>query len=222
MTRRTWITLLVLAAAASSCSKGQQKLVAPAPEPPLATSPIEAVRTVESAWKTRADGSLPHLYTEDFEFAFAPGDSAGNPYTNHCWQLEDEVLSSSNCFANASEITLSFQRNLVPLNDDRPGKNATWHKYILTHVDLRVILDRGNGPELNEVHGYAKFYLVRGDSAQLTANEMAAGGTDSTRWWVQRWEDETLSEFAEAMRTNPTQNQTWGNIKNLFRNYPTQ
>lgn len=213
MRRCAAVTLCVLAAVATSCSS--ESVLAPLLAPaPVADSPASAVRVVEWAWKNRHAEVLPHVFTEDYLFVFALADSAGNAFRDRPWTLVDELAASRNCLGHVTGVQLDFDRTLIPLPDDRAGKNPTWHKYVRTHVDLRVTFDRGMGPEVAEAHGYAKFYAVRGDSASLSAAE-TPGGRDSTRWWISRWEDETLP--TGAARANPAQNRTWGGIKALFR-----
>ena len=87
-------------------------------------------------------------------------------------------------------VLRNFDRNLVPFPDTRPGKDGKWHKTIRTSVDLKV--EVGDGSTL-EVTGYALFYLTRGDSAAIPAELKARGfKPDSLRWWIDRWEDETI------------------------------
>jgi hypothetical protein len=54
-----------------------------------------------------------------------------------------------------------------------------------------VRIDSGNSVE---VTGNALFFLTRGDSAQIPPELIARGlRPDSTRWWMDRMEDETLA-----------------------------
>ena len=222
MPRRLLLPLLVIAVLAASCAQGDNPVV-PLP-PPVAAgaySPTEAVRLVEWAWKNRNVEVLNRTFTSDYVFQFAYGDSAGNAYRDSPYVLEDELLSSTGIFLGttdhiaASEILLDLDKSLTDLTDGRPGKNPLWHRSIRTKVNLKVTVDRGNGPEVNEVYGYALFYVVRGDSASLSPGQVAAGGRDTTRWWIERWEDETLPPG--VVSANPSQNRTWGAIKNLYR-----
>jgi hypothetical protein len=74
-----------------------------------------------------------------------------------------------------------------------------------------------------EVRGDAQFFLVRGDVASLPP---ALGASpDSTRWYIERWEDFTEQNSpapaklgpAGALGTQPTRSPTWGEIKVLYR-----
>jgi hypothetical protein len=42
-----------------------------------------------------------------------------------------------------------------------------------------------------QVLGSARFFLVRGDSVAIPPELNTRFGQDSTRWWIERWEDET-------------------------------
>ena len=89
----------------------------------------------------------------------------------------------------AQQVTLVFDTNLYPMPDSRPGKqNTTWHREIRTSVDLTLDF----GSQVQRVTGYARFYVVRGDSAALPSYLGDRVVRDSTRWYIERWEDETL------------------------------
>lgn len=168
----------------------------PAPAP---NSAANVVKLFEWCWKNRGIQEYEEIFTDDYRFYFAQGDSAGNAYRDAPYTREDELRSATGLFVGtpdhpaASEILLDLDKSLIPLNDDRPGKEGRWHKSIRTKVNLKVTLDRGSGPEVNEVNGYAKFYVVRGDSAVIPPELVSRGfRPDSTRWWIERWDDETL------------------------------
>lgn len=223
MPRRLLLPLFALAVLTASCAKKEDNPVAPlAPVAPSgAYSPTEAARLVEWAWKNRNVEVLDRILTADYRFQFAGGDSAGNAYRDAPFVFEDEILASTGLFLGtdyhpaANEIQLDFDRTLIDLPDGRQGRNTPWHRSIRTQVNLKVTIDRGNGPEVNEVGGYVLFYVTRGDSASLSPGQVAAGGREATRWWIDRWEDETLPWG--GFSANPTQNMSWGRIKTLYR-----
>jgi hypothetical protein len=166
--------------------------VAPSP-----TTPQNAVRLFEWCWKNRGVEEYKELFTADYEFVSAGLDSAGNPSREIQARRDDEVQIAENMFIGSAEqppaadIQLDFDRNLIPFPDTRPGKDPTWHKTIRTSVNLKVKIDEGN---VFEVTGSALFYLVRGDSAVIPAELVARGfKPDPLRWWIDRWEDETLA-----------------------------
>ena len=207
MRRIAALLLFAFAVAGSGCSESS-KTLAPIVRPtgPAPSSPAGVIRLFEWCWENRAIDEYETIFTDDFRFLFATGDSAGNAYRDAPWTREDELACARRLFvgdtdhAPASDIQLDFDRTLIALNDDRPGKDPGWHRSIRTKVNLKVTIDRGAGPEVNEVNGYAKFYVVRGDSAAIPP-ELAARGfqPDPNRWWIERWEDETLPPGGTAV-----------------------
>ncbi len=178
-----------------------ERVTTTAPSP---TTPAEAIRLFAWCWVNRGVEEYKELFTDDYVFQSASLDSAGNGGRDIVTRRQEEIETAENIFIGsaerppASKITLNFDRNLVPFPDTRPGKNSTWHKTIRTSVDLKV--EVGDGSVL-EVTGYALFYLTRGDSAAIPAELKARGfKPDSLRWWIDRWEDETLASEGAAIR----------------------
>ena len=171
-----------------------ERVTSVAPSP---TTPQNAVRLFEWCWKNRGIDEYRELFTADYEFLSAGLDSAGNQTREIQARRDDEVQTAENMFigsaerAPAAKITLDFDRNLIPFPDTRPGKVAKWHQTVRTSVNLKVDIDEGNALE---VTGFALFYLVRGDSAAIPPELVSRGfKPDSLRWWIERWEDETLA-----------------------------
>jgi hypothetical protein len=171
-----------------------ERVTTTAPSP---TTPQNAVRLFEWCWKNRGFEEYKELFTADYVFVSAGLDSAGNPTREIQARRDDEVQTAENMFIGSAErppaadIQLDFDRNLISFPDTRPGKDATWHKTVRTSVNLKVKIDEGN---VFEVTGYALFYLVRGDSARIPSDLVARGfEPDPLRWWIERWEDETLA-----------------------------
>ena len=178
-----------------------QRVTSVAPTP---NSPQNAVKLFEWCWVNRGVDEYRELFTDDYVFISAGVDSAGNPDRNIQARRDDEVQTAENMFIGSAEkppaeqITLLFDKNLVPFPDSRPGKDPKWHKQIRTSVDLKVRIDTGNTVE---VSGNALFFLTRGDSAAIPAELKARGfKPDSLRWWIDRWEDETLEGTAGQAR----------------------
>src|SRR5512143_2512281 len=173
--------------------------VAPSPN-----TPQNAVKLFEWCWVNRGVEEYKELFTADYVFQSAGVDSAGNPTRDVLTRRDDEVQTAENMFIGSAErppaakITLNFDRNLIPFPDTRPGMNPTWHKTIRTSVDLKV--DIGDGSTL-EVTGYALFFLTRGDSAAIPSDLKLKGfKPDSLRWWIDRWEPETLPSRGPPLR----------------------
>ncbi len=211
--------LVLLAASTTSCWDDLRPVSRPVPPPapaPVANTPAGAVRLLEWAWNQRSCEALRGLFTDDYRFVFALGDSSGNAYRDVPWGREDELAASCNVFANATDISLAFDKTLIALPDSRPGKDPRFHKSIRTKVNLAVVIPETSGTTRIDINGFAQFYLVRGDSAAIPPDQAAQGaGPDSTRWWIDRWEDQTLP--AGGLRANPTNSRSWGALKVLFR-----
>ena len=178
--------------------------LAPRPE-----SPEDAVRLFEWCWVNRGLEEYKGLFTDDYVFLSALPDSAGNGGRDVITRRTDEMDTAENMFigtaehAPAAKITLNFDRSLRSQSDTRPNHPDSLYKLIRTSVDLQVTVDDGN---ILEVSGHALFYLVRGDVAVIPPELIAAGVTkDRKRWWIERWEDETLPEAggASARRAHP-------------------
>ena len=229
--RRTILIIAALAAAfvAAGCFNPftpeilTQRVTTVAPSP---TTPQNAVKLFEWCWVNRGVEEYSELFTDDYVFQSAVVDSAGNTSRDVLTRRNDEVETAENMFIGtaerppASKITLSFDRNLVPFPDTRAGKMFPWHQTIRTSVDLKV--DIGDGSTL-EVTGYALFYLTRGDSAAIPTDLKLKGfKPDSLRWWIDRWEDETLpSGGLAARRARPGSSQlvferTMAQVKALY------
>jgi len=171
-----------------------QRVTSTAPTP---NSPQNAVKLFEWCWVNRGVDEYRELFTDDYVFISAGIDSAGNQSREIQARRDDEVQTAENMFigsaerAPAEQITLQFDQNLVPFPDSRPGKNPTWHKQIRTSVDLKVRIDSNNTVQ---VTGNALFFLTRGDSAAIPRELIDRGfRPDPLRWWIERWEDETLA-----------------------------
>ena len=182
-----------------------QRVTSTAPTP---NSPQNAVKLFEWCWVNRGVDEYRELFTDDYVFISAEKDSAGNESRDIQARRDDEVQTAENMFigspekAPAEQITLLFDQNLIAFPDSRPGKNPWWHKQIRTSVNLKVRIDSGNTVE---VTGNALFFLTRGDSAAIPQElidrglKPAPGDTTSSqalRWWIDRWEDETLAPAA--------------------------
>jgi hypothetical protein len=99
-------------------------------------------------------------------------------------------------------------------------------------VDLKMTFDQNGSPEVTSVTGSALFYVVRGDSALIPSEFGTRFRGDSTRWWIERWEDETAGASSPASaqpvgraarhpaRPNsgflPPGPATWGQVKTAY------
>jgi len=191
-TLRALGSLAVVAALAALAAMGcATKTVAPATNTsPAATSPAGAVKLFEWAISQRNAAAFDNLFSGDLQFVGGDTDSAGNSVgvvRDRAWFLAalDSLIGS------AEQVSIVLDQNLVPLPDARPGKDPRWHKQIRTAVELKVRIDAGNTVE---VAGNALFFMTRGDSVAISQELMSRGlKPDSTRWWIDRVEDETFA-----------------------------
>src|SRR5436309_272721 len=115
----TWVlTLTVTDDRGATRSTTSTIAVAPVPtpvDPPAASTPGNAVTLLRWCWEHRDIARYQELFTGDFRFMFAPGDTAGNAYQDALLSREDELTSASHLFAGgsatqppASRIALTF------------------------------------------------------------------------------------------------------------------
>lgn len=217
---RACFVALLLASGSPGCSS-TKTVAPPADTGPAPDSPANAVRRIEWTWN-RLDPSALDLVTEDFVFAFAEGDSAGQHWRGSPWTRAVEVAALTRMFDTTAAVprlrslALVMDRTMIALPDPRPGKNLKWHRTIRSHVDLTARIDLGGVIETHIINGNALFFLVRGDSAAIPPELFERGvRPDSTRWWIERWEDETLSDGV-ALRPEPARLFTLGMLKSMF------
>ncbi len=210
----TWILSLALLPVLAGCGKNSP--AAPAASIPRDLSAAGVVHAYEYAMSNRGTTLLDSLFTEDYQFHFVVGESLATP-EDAIWLQPDEsvtnyaMLHGTSSVPPLERITLDFDRNLIPFSDTRPGFDPRFHKTIRTTINLRA--EDGDGSTFENT-GFLLFYLVRGDSAQILPGY---GGPDSTRWWIQRMDDETMP--AGGLRSLPTRSRTYGSLKRLYRSY---
>ena len=223
------LLVAVVALVLSGCSV-EHRVTGPfpwQPQPPVADSPTNAIRRFEWGWNRRDLGRLENLLTDDFRFVFALGDSAGNVFRDDPFGREELLVCLRNLFTGggsappATSIQLVLDPTLRALPDSRPGKHPVWHKEIVTSVDLAIVT--ADGAEYR-IMGNARFFVVRGDSALIPQGSGLE--PDSTRWFIQQWNDETLSGAGsvgpkravppDLLVPQPTHNTTWGQVLALY------
>jgi hypothetical protein len=197
------------------------------PRPP--GTPLALVNYFQWCWTHRDPDRYREVISSDFRFEFATGDSAGVLWESSPWTRPDELLSSVHLFRDgtstrpaASAITLQQTQAPFDGQDPTPGANPKWHRLLTLQILLNVVFTDSRW----EVRGPVYLSVVRGDSAQIPVDLVAEGvKPDSTRWWVTRWVDGTL-QSVPALRphsgygpahTLPRRNQTWGDLKALYR-----
>jgi hypothetical protein len=188
--------------------------VRPAPTAPVADSPQNAARLLGWCWSRLDTTSYRTLFSSDYEFVFGTLDPYGNAYRDTAWTREDELISFHHLVAGGDAyqpraLTASclLDRYFRVSNDPRPGKTSPWHELIRTSATVHLTTESGTWA----LTGYANFFLVRGDSANVPG-----APRDSTRWYLERWEDDTFGDDSGA-RVMPAKKWSWGALKALYR-----
>lgn len=216
MNRAAIALLLSLSLLPALAGCGKDSPAKPVVVVPRDMSPAGIVRMYEYGMNNRNAATLDSLFSEDFRFFFAAGDSAGMT-RDSIWLQPDEsvtnyaMLHGTPSVVPLQRVVLDFDRNLIAFPDIRPGRNPRFHKTIRTTMQLRA--EPGDG-SVYEVTGFLLFYLVRGDSAQILPG---FGAPDSTRWWIQQMDDETIPP--SGFRALPAPTRTYGALKHLYRSY---
>ncbi len=186
-----WIAIAV---AAVGCGGSTKKTTQPPPpdQGPNPNSPVNAVLLLQWAMQHRDTTQYRTLFPTEYAFAFEPGDTAAtNPFPG-TWGYAQERAYATHLFqtgssggAAAASITMQF---IGALSDEAaPGQNATYHRRVITNFLLTVQMRDATAQQISSG---TTFYLVRGDSASLPPDLIAAGvpGT-SGRWFIERWEE---------------------------------
>jgi hypothetical protein len=208
------LLLLLLA----GCS--EKHVLRPVSQIPAPDSPEGIVRLVQWCWNNRDTTRYREVFTQDFQFVFAAGDSAGNAYRDDPFGRDEMLTCATHLFVGggstppAASITLVLDATLYPIADSRPGKDPRWHREVPTSVNLSVTTE--GGVEYH-VTGNATFFAVRGDSAAIPPE--LGFEPDSTRWYIERWEDYTLGSGSvmTVASPQPARGTTWGQILALYR-----
>jgi hypothetical protein len=231
------VAVLVMAAitASTGCATRAVRPPDPVDPGPQPSSAAGVLRRLEWAYNNRSCETQRDLFAADFVFAFSSRDSAGADYRTTPWTREDELISACHlivggaAYAPASNITLLFDRNFVELPDPRSvawDPTGRWRRAITTHLLLDI---RATDGSTISISGQARFFFVRGDSARIPDELRNRGfAQDSTRWYMQRWEDETVSDPgggssiaavgpATRLDAQPTRSNSWGSVKVLYR-----
>lgn len=227
-----FVQVLLLAApfvALAGCSTQIVLPVAPKPDqPPVAATPSAALSRLAWSWKHRALEPCRDLFACDYEFAFEPDDSAGIRFQGRPWTRPDELDFTRHLFETgsalappASYVGLDLESDAPALPDDRPGKDERWHRRIQTPF---IAVVEAPGREFR-VLGFETFYFTRGDSACIPQELRDQGyGPDSTRWWIERWEDYYLVTPVGGARPSralaPIRPITIGAVKALYLDSP--
>jgi hypothetical protein len=235
------LALLLIAGLVGGCWNPFSPLIAPvngvSTPPPAPSSAPGVLRLFEWCYNNKASAEYREIFSDDYRFFFSPVDSAGADYRSTPWTREDELISTTQLFeggsteAAATSISLTLDKNFFVFPDPRyvaTDLRGRWHKNIRTQVVLNIRTSDGNAIDIS---GAANFYFVRGDSALIPEELRLRGfGPDSTRWYIQRWDDETAQAgpggtiASLPARRSPARFSTtldlvasWGAVKSFYR-----
>ncbi len=163
---------------------------------PESRTPTAAVERLVWSWQQRDSSALRMLFPANFRFVAAPSDTdtTGAPIlTGGEWFRSDELAASARLFVlgsggrpAATAITIVLDSLLADVPDPRPGKHARWHRAVEVGSVAGIRLPSG----YYRVEDRSRFFLVRGDSAQIPLELQNQGvRPDSTWWWMDQWED---------------------------------
>jgi hypothetical protein len=237
MMRRRAMLCVAIAVAIAGCSKDESTPMTPTPAEPVADSPENAVRVLQSAFDHKDEQAWEIQFTADYEFPLNLADTTFNNFLIR----EQEIEFARNLFVRgvpgipltpprsdqgspeaaqvrlppADKITCLLTEPLVATTDPRPGKAPEAHRRVQTRMELTVETPSG-GYFVEEA---MTFYLVRGDSASIDASLRERGVTsDSTRWYIDRWESDTVQAVGSVGNTRalPAERFTLALFKRLY------
>lgn len=218
---RAWLIAMIAAASLAACGQTTRTVV-PVETAPEARSPLLAIRLLEWAFAHRDLDAIDGLLTADLELVSASLDSAGNPTRlprDRAWVMDAlrSLFEGVPGQHPPAEVRLALDRNLIAFPDPRPGKSHVHHRTIRTSMDF-IVMDPST-TNVQEATGSLLFYLVRGDAAAIPPGSLGdPGASDSTRWWVERIDDETIgAEGAPQLGASPSRSITFGGILAYYR-----
>jgi hypothetical protein len=160
--------------------------------PPSRESAIGVVQLLEWTYERRDYRVYETLFTEDYQFYFDPGDSAGTFYRQDPWIRSYELASAKNLFVGgsateepASNITLDYTSVLRDVDTGDTLKQAT-HRLISTPIFLEIQA----GEQQYMVQGTVDFYVVQYPDAKIPADIRSRVGSND--WFIYGWVDRTL------------------------------
>jgi hypothetical protein len=167
-------------------------------KPPVPNSARGVVELFQWCWNNRAYQEYTEIFTEDFKFEYTNRDSAGNQ-RSEILTRDQELETANNLFVQgtateppAKRVNLTYTSTLIAFPDPRPGKAFPWHQQISAPLTLEIDTE----DQQFRITGRAIFYLVRGDSAKIPEELRQRFPPDTSRWWIEKWEDETDESLA--------------------------
>ena len=140
---RRLAVLVACLTVAAGCSKSVTKPLPVVEVAPVADTPVNAVRRLAWCWNHRATDAYATIFTDDYQFHFALGDTAGNSLRI---DRAAEMLIAHNIFVGgvsggmppATGIVMEMDPVLVVNPDSRPGLDPEYHKEISTNLNFEL------------------------------------------------------------------------------------
>jgi len=161
------------------------------PEPERAPEPASSMAVVERlmwSWTHLDPAPCVDLITSDYVYTCpVPGS------TEIRWFRDTELAIARRLFVEgtsqepaAEHISFVLYPGVSEGPDPRPGKDPLTHRVVTARIEVGIRLPEGDF----RIQNVASFYAVRGDVARIPQELRDAGMLpDSTRWWLERWED---------------------------------
>src|SRR5438876_1460241 len=164
-------------------------------DPPVPSTPADALALLRWRWENRDVARYRELFTDNFRYNYAGGDSSGAAYQTTPWGRADELASATGLFAGgnpaqapASSIALVFTAAAQPADRSFPGLSYPWHQQLVAPWTLDIA--RTDGSSL-AAGGQSLWFLVRGDSAVIPQELKDRGfSPDPGRWYIERWSEQ--------------------------------
>lgn len=166
-------------------------------------SPAGWLLRFERAYESRQLDEYAALLTTDFRFHF--GDDGNRMKYPNGWGREEELLSAAHLFqgfVNDRGVAMPAARSIeIELGtttvEPDPGHPDDPRYAVIRAPAVSLIVDVGDGVPVGYfvVRDPHVFWLVRGDAADLSANQVA----DLDHWYLRRWVEnaENVLVFAE-------------------------
>jgi len=216
--RRLWMiaALVMLAGFAWGCGKDATCPNCRYPAYLPQTSPENVLHNLKESWEFREIDEYAKLLDPDFRFYFQQADiPPGLP--RDYWNRDEDSTGTGALFNAATEVTdIRLDLGAFTVEDSVRVDQPDVKRIRLTHAKLEV--DHVNGVTLLVLGDIQDMYFRKGN---------VAAGTDSTKWYLFEWWDQSGGSLKPASGTStnalglagssplvePT---TWGKIKSHF------
>lgn len=191
--------LLLALTFGAGCGDEVPEVVGPGPIRTVANSPENALQLMTEAFVNRDTLVYGGLFTSDYVF-HVRADTV--PLVTGTLDLgwSQEMTFARNCFRlgtsnlGAAKTIVCDLGPLVPVPDERPGMDPTWHQRIACTMVMSVdALDT-----IFEVNEPLWVYFVRGDSAATTSGIRGTSDLpENERWYIVRVEPAPAASYPQ-------------------------